>query len=86
MTGLYFGKGDGGWGLGGRADFVLAPPTLSEKWALNSHLAAKVKTVLGGLGKPGLSGRKTTASEPRPVTESQDSADMPLRMTFRGAM
>ena len=46
-TGLYLGKRR--WG-GGRADFVLVPPTLSEKWALNPHLAAKVKAVLSILG------------------------------------
>ena len=36
-----------GSGGGGKADFVLAPPTLSEKWALKPCLPAKVKTVLG---------------------------------------
>ena len=34
-------------GGGGKADFVLAPPTLSEKRALKPRLPAKVKTVLG---------------------------------------
>ena len=33
--------------MGGKAAFVLAPPTLSEKWALKPRLPAKVKTVLG---------------------------------------
>ena len=43
-----------GGGGGGRADFVLVPPTLSEKKALNPRLPAKVKTVLGVLRKAGL--------------------------------
>ena len=33
------------WGLRGRADFVLFPPTLSAKWALNPRRPIKAKTV-----------------------------------------
>ena len=33
--------------MAGKADSVLAPPTLSEKWALKPRLPAKVKAVLG---------------------------------------
>ena len=36
-TGL-LGKVCEGWGMGGRADFVLVPPTLSENGTLNSLL------------------------------------------------
>ena len=42
-----WGKGEGSAGGGGKADFILAPPTLSGKWALKPRLLAKVKTVLG---------------------------------------
>ena len=42
-----WGRGVGHGGGGGKADFVLAPPTLSEKLALKPRLPAKVKTVLG---------------------------------------
>ena len=34
-------------GGGGELIFVLAPPALSEKWALNPCLPPKVKTMLG---------------------------------------
>ena len=73
-----------GGGDGGRADIVLAPPTLSEKWAPKPRLPAKVNTVLG-------------ASEERIIREKNWALNpcllakvktvhiryMPLKLTFR---
>ena len=36
--------------MAGKADFVLVPPTSSEKWALNPSLPGTVKAVQGVLG------------------------------------
>ena len=43
---------------------------------------AKVKTVLGVLGNPDCVEGRQMGSEPM-LQPSQDSADMPVRMTFR---
>ena len=94
-TGLYFGTG---CGVGGRADSILVPPTLTERWALNTRLPAKAKTVLGVLGSQEYIyiyiymymdiciyiyiWKEKTGYERMPASKTQDSADMPLRMTF----